>query len=191
LATRMEMEEAVKTARDAGCRQLALLKCTSAYPAPATESNIITIPQLRQLFGCEIGISDHTPGIGVSVAAVALGATIIERHVTLSRADGGVDSAFSLEPHELKQLVVEARRAWQALGSIHFGPTPSERSSLIFRRSLYIVEDMQKGEPLTVKTLRAIRPGLGLPPKHYESLLGQRVSRNVKKGTPVRWQLIG
>lgn len=191
MASLAELDEAVSAAREAGCSELVLLKCTSSYPATPENSNIRTIPHLRELFGCEVGLSDHTMGVGVSVAAVALGATVIEKHFTLSRADGGVDSAFSLEPPELTTLVVETERAWQGLGEVSYGPTEKERKSLVFRRSLYIAEDISAGEVLTDRNLRAIRPGLGLPPKYYERLLGRRVVKDVKKGTPLNWDLVG
>ena len=185
-----ELEETVRAARDAGCRELVLLKCTSTYPAPPDCTNLRTIPHLRELFGCEIGLSDHTGGLGAAVAAVALGATVIEKHFTLSRADGGVDSAFSLEPHELRTLVEETERAWLALGEVAYGPTRAEQKSLVFRRSLYVVEDLQPGDELTAGNLRAIRPGLGLAPKHIDALLGRRVARAVPRGTPMSWDLL-
>ena len=141
-------------------------------------------------FGCEVGLSDHTMGIGVSVAAVAHGATVIEKHFTLNRADGGVDSAFSMEPEEMKQLVVETERAWQSLGKIKYGTSDVEKKSLTFRRSLYIAEDMNKGEVLTEKNLRIVRPGLGLPPKYYDIILGRKVNKSVKKGTTVDWEIV-
>jgi len=191
MATLAEIDEAVRTARDAGNHDLVLLKCTSTYPATPEHSNMCTIPHLRAMFGCEVGISDHTMGVGVSVAAVALGATVIEKHFTLKRADGGVDSAFSLEPEELRMLVVETERAWLALGQVSYGPTELEKKSLVFRRSIYIAEDLKAGEVLTPKNLRCVRPGKGLPPKYYDMLLGRRVNRDVKKGTPMEWDLIG
>jgi pseudaminic acid synthase len=190
MATVAEIDEAVRTAREAGCSQLAVLKCTSNYPASPASSNLVTIPQLRALFGCEVGLSDHTLGIGAAVASVALGATVIEKHVTLSRAEGGVDAAFSLEPHELKHLVVETNTAWQALGEASLGPTEEERGSLVFRRSLYICKDLEAGEVLTAENLRAIRPGFGLPPKYLQRLLGRRVSRPVRRGTAMSWDLL-
>ncbi len=190
MASVSEIEEAVKTARDAGCTKLVLLKCTSTYPASPENSNILTIPHMRQLFECEIGLSDHTMGCGVSVAAVAHGATVIEKHFTLSRADGGVDSAFSLEPHELNSLVVETERAWKGMGRIKYGPTEAETKSLIHRRSLYIAMDMKAGDVLTPQNLRVVRPGMGLHPRFYEQCLGKRVSRDVKKGTPVSFDLV-
>jgi N-acetylneuraminate synthase len=186
-----ELDETVRTARHAGCDDLILLKCTSTYPASAASTNLRTIPHLREMFGAQVGLSDHTMGIGASVAAVAMGATLIERHFTLSRADGGVDSAFSLEPHELKSLVVETERAWQALGEVAYGPAAGERKSLRFRRSLYVGQDMKAGEAFTTENLRNIRPGFGLPPKYYRTVLGKRVNRDVSKGTPVSWDLLG
>lgn len=191
MATIAEIDEAVRAAREAGCKELVLLKCTSSYPATPENSNVVTVPHLRTLFGCEVGLSDHTMGVGASVAAVALGATVIEKHFTLRRADGGVDSAFSLEPHELHSLVVETERAWQSLGRVTYGPCGAEQKSLVFRRSIYIAEDIRAGEQLTTANLRCVRPGLGLPPKFYELLLGRRVNRDVKKGTPMSWELLG
>lgn len=191
MATAAELDEAVHAARDAGCADLILLKCTSTYPATPQDTNLSTIPHLRQLFGCEVGLSDHTLGIGVSVASVALGATVIEKHFTLSRSDGGVDSAFSLEPEEMAALVAESKRAWLALGEVSYGPTEAEKKSLGLRRSLYVCEDLEAGDLLTPQNLRAIRPGLGLPPKYLNQLMGKRVVRRVKRGTPVRWELIG
>jgi N-acetylneuraminate synthase len=167
-----------------------LLKCTSTYPASPENTNIVTIPHLRELFGCEVGLSDHTMGIGVSVASVVLGATVIEKHFTLNRADGGVDSTFSMEPAELAQLVIETKRAWQALGRVTYGPTEAEHSSIRFRRSLYVVEDLVAGQELSEQNLRAVRPGDGLPPKYLESLIGRKVNRSVSKGTPVTWDML-
>lgn len=186
-----ELAEAVQAARGAGCRDLILLKCTTSYPASPAETNILTIPHMRNLFDCEVGLSDHTMGIGVAAAAIALGAVAIEKHFTLARSDGGVDSAFSLEPAELRQLVEETERAWSALGHVVYEPTETEISSMKGRRSLYIAKDMKAGDLLTPENLRRIRPGLGLPPKHYETLLGRRINRNVAKGTPVSWDMIG
>jgi pseudaminic acid synthase len=190
MATLEEIGEAVEAARGAGCKDLVLLKCTSSYPASPEFSNLASIPELRTRFGCEVGLSDHTLGIGAAVASVALGASVIEKHFTLSRADGGVDSAFSLEPGDLKALVEETGRARQAVGRVTFGRTPAEEKSLVFRRSLYITQDLKAGEALTRENLRAIRPGLGLPPKHYEALLGRKVKRDVRKGTPAAWDLL-
>jgi pseudaminic acid synthase len=191
MATLAEIEDAVKAARDAGCRDLILLKCTSTYPATPKSSNVLTIPDLRERFDCEIGLSDHTMGLGAAVAAVAHGATVIEKHFTLRRADGGVDSTFSLEPEELRALVTETQRAWESLGEISYGPGDAEKKSLIFRRSIYIAADLKAGDVLTDTNLRCVRPGLGLPPKFYDELLGRRVNQDVKKGTPMAWKLVG
>ena len=191
MATAAELDEAVGAARAAGCRDLILLKCTSTYPATADNTNLLTIPHLREMFDCEVGLSDHTMGVGVAVASVALGATVIEKHFTLSRAEGGVDSTFSMEPAEMAALVTETERAWQALGRVSYGPIDAEKKSLVFRRSLYICEDLRAGDTLTPRNLRAIRPGLGLPTKYKDQLLGRRVTRAVKRGTPASWDLIG
>jgi pseudaminic acid synthase len=191
MASIAELDEAVSTARTAGCSQLVLLKCTSTYPASPGNTNVRTIPHMRELFGCEVGLSDHTMGVGTAIAAVALGASVIEKHFTLNRADGGVDSAFSLEPAELAKLVEETERAWMSLGGVTYGPTEAEMNSLVFRRSLYVAEDMKCGERFTQKTLRVVRPGKGLHPRFYDQLLGRRVARDVPKGTPVDWALIG
>lgn len=190
MATGEELEDAVSTAREAGCADLVLLKCTSTYPASPLNTNLTTIPDLRLRFDCEVGISDHTMGIGVALGAVALGATVIEKHFTLRRADGGVDSAFSMEPDELHQLVVESERVWQSVGSVSYGPTEAEKMSIVFRRSIYIVEDVEKGEEISERNIRRIRPGLGLPPKHFNDVLGQHFSKNLKRGTPLSWDLI-
>ena len=191
MASLAELDETVRTIRAAGCEQFVLLKCTSTYPATPENTNVLTIPHMRELFGCEVGLSDHTMGVGASVAAVAHGATVIEKHFTLRRADGGVDSAFSLEPEELKMLVVETERAWQSLGGIFYGPTEAEKASLQFRRSLYIAEDVQAGTELTAENLRIVRPGLGLPPKYYDVLLGRKVNQDLKKGTAMKWEMVG
>ncbi|MDI1270408.1 MAG: pseudaminic acid synthase [Polaromonas sp.] len=191
MATAAELDETVRAAREAGCSDLVLLKCTSTYPATAANTNILTIPHFKDLFGCEVGLSDHTMGVGVSVASVALGATVIEKHFTLSRADGGVDSSFSMEPAEMAQLVVETERAWQAMGQVSYGPTDAEMKSLQFRRSLYVVKDLKAGEVLTVDNLRAIRPGLGLPTKYISVFMGKKVARDVKRGTALDWDICG
>jgi N-acetylneuraminate synthase len=191
MATVAELDETVRAAREVGCKDLILLKCTSTYPATAANTNILTIPHLRELFGCEVGLSDHTMGVGVSVASVALGATVIEKHFTLNRADGGVDSTFSMEPAEMEQLVVESERAWQALGQVSYGSTEAEKKSLQFRRSLYVVQDLKAGDELSHENMRAIRPGLGLPTKYYEILLGKKVVKDIKKGTSVNWDMFG
>lgn len=190
MATLEEMKEAVEAAKKAGAKDIVLLKCTTSYPASPKDSNIATIPDIRTRLGTEVGISDHTLGIGVSVASVALGACLIEKHFTLDRSEGGVDSSFSLEPAELKMLVSEAKKAWEAIGTIHYGPTDVEKNSVKNRRSLYITKDMAKGEPLTPENVRSIRPGLGLPPKHYFEILGKKIVKNVSKGTPLSWDLI-
>jgi len=190
MASIAELDEAVSAARDAGCRDIILLKCTSTYPATPENTNILTIPHMRELFGVEVGLSDHTMGIGVSVAAVALGATVIEKHFTLCRADGGVDSAFSLEPEEMRALVVETERAWQALGKVSYGPTEKEKASLQFRRSLYVARDMKAGDVFTRENLRAVRPGFGLPPKFYDLLIGKQAKQDLRKGTPVSWDVV-
>ena len=190
MASVSEMDEMVQTIRDAGSEQFVLLKCTSTYPATPENSNVLTIPYMQKLFNCEIGLSDHTMGIGASVAAVAHGATVIEKHFTLNRADGGVDSAFSMEPDEMEQLVIETERAWQSLGKVTYGPLEAEKGSTVFRRSLYIAENMKKGDFLNNKNLRIVRPGLGLEPKYYDILLGRKVNKDVKKGTAVDWEII-
>jgi pseudaminic acid synthase len=190
MASIAELDDTVRAAREAGCKDLILLKCTSTYPATAENTNILTIPHMRELFGCQVGLSDHTMGIGVSVASVALGATVVEKHFTLNRADGGVDSTFSMEPAEMAQLVVESERAWQSLGKVAYGATEAEKKSLQFRRSLYITQDMQAGDVLTNENLKAIRPGLGLPTKYLEKFLGKQLIKDCKRGTPLSWDLI-
>lgn len=190
MASQRELDETVAEARAAGCRDLVLLKCTSTYPASPECSNLRTIPDLRERYACEVGLSDHTAGIGAALAAVALGASVVEKHFTLSRAEGGVDAAFSLEPAELAALVQETERAWLALGEVSYGPTAPEQKSLVFRRSLYIVQDLREGDVLTPENLRAIRPGLGLPPRHLDAVLGRRVARDVRRGTPASWDLL-
>jgi len=190
MATFAELDETVGAARTSGCRDLVLLKCTSTYPSTPDDSNILTIPAMRKRYNCEVGLSDHTMGIGVAVAAVALGATVIEKHFTLSRADGGVDSAFSMEPHEMAQLVIETERAWQAVGKVHDGPTTKEMASLVFRRSLYIIADIKAGEKFTMSNLRAIRPGHGLAPKYIDEVIGKTAKRDISRGTPLSRDLI-
>jgi pseudaminic acid synthase len=190
MATLEEIAEAVEAARSAGSPEIVLLKCTSTYPASPENSNLLTIPHLRDLFGCTVGLSDHTLGIGVAVAAVACGATVIEKHFTLSRADGGVDAAFSLEPAEMKQLVEETARAHAALGQITYGPTEAERKARLRRRSLYVGQTIKAGEVFTPVNLRRIRPGLGLPPKYYPLLLGRRAACDLEIGTPLNWSMV-
>jgi len=190
MATLEEIEETVTAFREAGGLELILLKCSSSYPADPCGTHLNTMRHLSEQFGVHTGLSDHTLGIGVAVASVALGARVIEKHVTLSRDDAAVDSAFSLEPFEFSQLVDECHKAWKACGSIHYGPNEEDKASLAYRRSLYICEDMKEGETLTSSNLRRIRPGLGLAPKYYESVLGKTVKRDVRKGTPLSWDLI-
>jgi len=190
MMTIAEMDDTVSAAKEAGCSDLILLKCTSTYPSTPEGTNLRTIPQIKQMFDCEVGLSDHTMGIGAAVASVCLGATMIEKHFTLDRSDGGVDSTFSIEPSELKALVIESERAWRALGRVSFGASDIEQKSKIFRRSLYIVEDMKSGEIITKKNMRAIRPGYGISPKYFEKILGKRVSKDIKKGTAVDWTLL-
>lgn len=191
MATVAELDDSIETIRNEGSENIVLLKCTSSYPAPPEKANLKTIPHMRDLYQINVGISDHTRGIGVAVASVALGATVIEKHLTLSRSESTVDSEFSLEPHELKNLVTESKRAWKALGGIQYGCDEDERKSLKFRRSLYIVKDMRKGDCFDTTNLRAIRPGFGLPIKYYNMLMGKRVRKEVPKGTPMTWDLLG
>ena len=190
MATIAELDETVRTARAHGCQDIVLLKCTSSYPASPKDTDLCTIPHMRALFDCEVGLSDHTLGIGAGVAAVALGATVIEKHFTLCRADGGVDSAFSMEPAEMRQLVEETERAWQALGCVRYGATDAEQASLRFRRSIYIAADVRSGEVLTPENLRVVRPGFGLAPKYYDELLGRRVNQDLSKGQAMRWDFV-
>jgi pseudaminic acid synthase len=190
MATVSELDETIRFARASGCKDLILLKCTSTYPAAAVNSNILTIPHMRALFNCEVGLSDHSMGIGVAVASVALGAIAVEKHFTLDRADGGVDSVFSVEPSELASLVVETKRAWDALGQVQYGPTDAELKSLQYRRSLYVVSNVPAGATLTPSNVRAIRPGLGLPTKYLDLVLGRRVKNDVSRGTALSWDLI-
>jgi pseudaminic acid synthase len=191
MARLAEIDEAVRTLHAAGTPEIALLKCTSAYPAPPDEMNLSTIPDLARVFDVPVGLSDHTLGIAGAVAAVALGACIIEKHFTLSRADGGPDSAFSLEPHEFRELAAAVRTAERSLGQVQYAPTPHEAESLVFRRSLFVVRDVRKGEPFTLDNVRSIRPGHGLAPKHLPQVLGRVASRDVARGTPLQWDLVG
>ena len=191
MASLAELDDLVRTARENGCADLTLLKCTSSYPATPEGTNLLTIPHMRELFKCKVGLSDHTLGIGAAVASVALGASVIEKHFTLSRADGGVDSAFSLEPEEMAQLVRECETAAQALGNVSYEVQEQEKKSLQFRRSLYIVEDMKKGDVITEENMRSIRPGMGLSPKYYDVVLGKKVKYDIKCGTALKWELMG
>lgn len=190
MTTVAELSDLVRTVRENGCTDLTLLKCTSSYPASPEGTNLRTIPHMRELFGCAVGLSDHTLGIGAAVASVALGAAVIEKHFTLSRAEGGVDAAFSLEPVEMAQLVRECRTAALALGAVSYERAEQEQKSLQFRRSLYVVEDMKAGDAFTEKNLRRIRPGMGISPKYYDALLGRCVKCDVKRGTPVSWDIV-
>ncbi len=188
MASITELGEVVDVAVKHGCEQLILLKCTSAYPASPSNSNIMTIPHMRQLFQCEVGLSDHTLGLGVAAAAVAQGASVIEKHFTLSRADGGVDSAFSMEPVEMQNLVLETDRAWRSLGTVTYGPTDPETNSTIFRRSLYISKDVKKGETLDRTNVRVIRPGFGLLPKYLDLVIGRSARRDLMRGEKLLWE---
>ncbi len=179
-----ELEEIVTTLKNNGCENIVLLKCTSTYPAEPSNSNIATIPHLKEMFNVEVGLSDHTLGIGVAIASIALGATVIEKHFTLCRADGGVDSAFSLEPQELKMLVDECQRAQDSIGKVQYFAAKDEEISKVYRRSLYVVQDIKKGETFNSKNIRNIRPGLGLPPKYIYQMLGKKAKYNIKRGTP-------
>ncbi|WP_378950611.1 pseudaminic acid synthase [Pelosinus sp. sgz500959] len=190
MASVAEIDEAIRTTRQAGCNDIVLLKCTSSYPANPEDSNITTIPHMRELFNCEVGLSDHTLGIGVAVASVALGATVIEKHFTLNRADGGVDSAFSLEPDEMKVLVEETARAWQGLGKVCYESSVAEKASMQFRRSIYVAEDIKAGDILSKENIRIIRPGFGLSPKYYDLILGKKVKVDVKKGMSLQWEMM-
>ncbi|MEL4178525.1 pseudaminic acid synthase [Roseateles sp. PN1] len=191
MASVAEIDEAVRTARGAGAKDLILLKCTSTYPATPENSHLRTLPNMRATFGCEVGLSDHTMGVGAAIAAVALGASLIEKHFTLRRADGGVDSAFSMEPEEFKLLRCETERAWAALGQTNYGGSQAEEKSKAFRRSIYVAVPVQAGEALRAEHLRIVRPGFGLAPKFYDTVLGKRASRDLSPGTPLAWDCIG
>lgn len=191
MATLGEIEEAVRAARNAGAPQIALLKCTSAYPSPPEEMNLRTIPHLAESFGVPVGLSDHTLGIAVPVAAVALGACIVEKHFTLSRNMPGPDSAFSLEPREFKAMVEAIRTAEKALGEVHYGVSEREAANRVFRRSLFVVKDMKTGEVFTAENVRSIRPGHGLHPRHLKDVRGRRATRDIPAGTPLTWNMVG
>jgi sialic acid synthase SpsE len=188
MATFEEIVEAVQTLRWAGCSQLALLKCTSAYPSQPEDMNLRTISDLAESFDVPVGLSDHTLGIAVPVAAIALGACIIEKHFTLSRGDGGPDSAFSLEPSEFRQMVTSVRTAERALGIINYDATKSENASRVFRRSLFAVKGINAGEQFTRENVRCIRPGYGLPPREYNKILGRNATQTISRGTPLSWR---
>jgi N-acetylneuraminate synthase len=189
MATEAEIRDVLQACQQAGCRDIILLKCTSTYPARPDDINLRAIPRMRETFGCHIGLSDHTLGIGVAVAAVAQGAVLVEKHFTLSRTGGAVDAAFSMEPADLVQLVRETDQAWRALGVPYIGPVEREMPSLIHRRSLYVVHDLEPGAVVRREDLRAIRPGYGLAPKYLEDIIGRRVIRRVTRGTPAQWDL--
>jgi len=189
-ATLADIDFAVRTLRSNGCSDLTLLKCTSTYPSTPENTNLLTIPHLQQLFDCKVGLSDHTMGIGAAIAAVALGATVIEKHFTLSRADGGVDSAFSIEPAELKSLVIECERAYLSLGKIQYGVQKAEEKSLIYKRSIYVAKDIKIGDQFNTDNIRVIRPGNGLPSKYFNTILGKTAHFDIKAGTPLSWDLI-
>jgi pseudaminic acid synthase len=190
MATREEIQEGVETARRAGAKEIVLLKCTSAYPSPPEEMNLRAIPELERAFGVPVGLSDHSVGIAVPVVAVALGACIIEKHLTLSRSDKGPDSAFSLEPEEFKAMVDAVRVAEKALGQAQIGPVAKEEASRVFRRSLFVVEDMKSGEAFTSRNVRSIRPSDGLHTRHLHQVLGKRCARDLERGTPFSWDLV-
>ncbi|GAA0857163.1 pseudaminic acid synthase [Aliiglaciecola litoralis] len=189
MATLSEIEDAVNTARNAGCQEIILLKCTSTYPASPENTNLATISHLRSAFATQVGLSDHTAGVGVSVAAVALGATVVEKHFVLDRNAGGVDAAFSLEPEELKQLVAETQRAHQAIGQVCYGGTQAEEKSKHYRRSIYVSQSIKKGDVLSTENLKIVRPASGLLPKHWDNVLGKTAKQDVSAGTPLAWHL--
>lgn len=189
-STLADIDESIKVLRTAGCKNLMLLKCTSAYPSSPLDANLLTIPHMRDLFNLPVGLSDHTMGIGVAIAAVSVGALLIEKHFTLSRADGGVDSAFSMEPEEMKSLVIESERAWQAMGHIQYEIQKEEKTSALYKRSIYISEDIKSGDLFSERNLKIIRPGNGLAPKYYDSVIGKKARENIKQGTPLSWNLI-
>jgi pseudaminic acid synthase len=190
VSNRTIMEEAVQTLRDNGCKDIILLKCTSTYPATPKNTNLMTIPHLAELFGCQVGLSDHTMGVGVSVASIALGARVIEKHFCLSRAEGGVDSSFSLEPSEFKMLTTECERAFEGLGKVHYGILEEEQKSLNYKRSIYVVKDIEAGEVLTSENIRIIRPGLGLQPKYFDIVLGKTAKQKLKRGQPLTFDVL-
>jgi len=190
MASLEEINDAVKTARNNGCKDITLLKCTSSYPANPRDSNLITIPDLKDRFKCRVGISDHTMGTEIALAAIGIGASVIEKHFTLSRSDGGVDSAFSVEPDEMKNLVEGCKKAHEALGSIFYGPTKNEEKSLVFRRSIYAIKDIKKGEKFTKENVRIIRPGFGMPPKCIFEIMEKSASRAIKRGCPILREMI-
>jgi pseudaminic acid synthase len=186
VASIADLQESIDVLKTAGCKQLVLLKCTSTYPATPENTNILTIPHMRDLFNCPIGLSDHTMGIGAAIASVALGACVIEKHFTLNRADGGVDSTFSLEPAELRALVIESERAWLSLGRVSYTLSEKEKNSLVFKRSLFVVKDIKKGEIFTSEHVRSVRPSSGLHTRYFEKIIGKKAKENIEKGTPLK-----
>lgn len=190
VSTLADIDEAVRILRENGCKDLILLKCTSTYPSSPENTNLMTIPHLSEMFNCHVGLSDHTMGIGVAIGSVALGARVIEKHFTLRRADGGVDSAFSIEPEELKNLVIESERVFHSLGTVKYGIQEAEKKSLQFKRSLYAIADIKSGEYYTKNNVRVLRPGNGLAPKFYDVILGKKASREIKSGTPLTWEIL-
>jgi N-acetylneuraminate synthase len=185
-----EIQEAIATARNAGMKEITLLKCVSSYPAKAEEMNLRTIQDMKEQFNCPVGLSDHSLGIGASVCAVALGADVIEKHFTLSRQDNTLDSFFSIEPAELKSLVENIRVAEKAIGSVHYGITGDEERNRVFRRSLFVVEDIKAGQKFSEDNVRSIRPGYGLAPKFIDEVIGKTAGRDIDKGTPFSWELV-
>lgn len=186
-----DIDESVRVLRENGCKDLIILKCTSTYPATPEDTNLKSIPHMKEMFNCHVGLSDHTMGIGAAIAAVALGAPVIEKHFTLRRADGGVDSTFSIEPEELKTLVIESERAFLALGNVKYGIQEKEKNSLRFKRSIYVVENIKAGEVLTKTNLRVIRPGDGMHTKYYDTVIGKKASTDINAGTPLNFDLVG
>lgn len=190
VASIADIQESVGVLRKYGCKDLVLLKCTSTYPATPESTNLLTIPHMKELFDCQIGLSDHTMGIGAGIAAVALGARVLEKHFTLRRADGGVDSSFSLEPEELKNLVIESERAFLAMGKVNYILSEKEQKSLQYKRSLYVVEPMKAGDVFSKKNIRSIRPSNGLHTRYYEEILGKTATKNIEAGTALSWELV-
>jgi len=190
MGTLSEIDEAVQAIRNAGCEEFALLKCTAAYPAPLEEVNLATLPHMSELFDSVVGLSDHTPGSAAPVGATALGSAIIEKHLTLDRADGGPDSAFSMEPDEFAAMVHDVRAVERAIGKVVYAPTAKEMRSRDFRRSLFVVKDMAEGEEFTPENVRSIRPAVGLHTRHYSEILGKTTTESIKAGTPLSWSLI-
>lgn len=190
VATIADLQESVEILRSAGCTELVLLKCTSTYPASPEQTNVLTIPHMRTLFDCMVGLSDHTMGIGTAVSTVALGSVVIEKHFTLSRQEGGVDSEFSLEPDELRALVVETERAWLSLGKVSYTLSEKEKKSLVFKRSLFAVDNITQGEPFTAKNVRSLRPATGLHTRYFDRIIGTKATMDIKAGTPIQWKHI-